>query len=389
MSKRVKTKYPGVFYREAKRIGGTGTEKIYYIVFKQDGKVFEEKVGRQYADDMTEARANRIRAERIEGKRQSRKEIREEATAVKNAEENKWTIAKLWDLYCETHPENKILRHEARKFDHYLRNGLGTKEPAELVSLDVDRIRLKIQKQGKYTTAARILELLRRTVNFGVKQGLVPSIRFEIEVPRLNNKVTEDLTPDQLTALLEALDSATDQTAANVMRLALYSGMRRTDIFKLKWSDIDWSMGFIKVVDPKGGQEQTIPLTNSARAVFESINPTEGNPYVFPGSINGAHLSECRRGLTSIAAASGLPKGFRPLHGLRHTYASMLASSGRVDLYTLQKLLTHKSPAMTERYAHLRNEALKRAASVSDDIIGAIQAHAKNVVDMPERERRK
>ena len=51
-----------------------------------------------------------------------------------------------------------------------------------------------------------------------------------------------------------------------------------------------------------------------------------------------------------------------PLHGLRHVFASTLASSGKVDMYTLQKLLTHKSPIMTQRYAHLRDDALKRAS---------------------------
>jgi hypothetical protein len=50
-----------LFYREAERIGGKGLERIYYIVFKQGSKVFEEKVGRQYSDDMTPARAARIR----------------------------------------------------------------------------------------------------------------------------------------------------------------------------------------------------------------------------------------------------------------------------------------------------------------------------------------
>ena len=64
---RMKTNYPGVFYRIAQRKGRPGEERIYYIVFKQDGKVIEEKVGRQYADDMTPARASGIRAERIEG----------------------------------------------------------------------------------------------------------------------------------------------------------------------------------------------------------------------------------------------------------------------------------------------------------------------------------
>ena len=53
----------------------------------------------------------------------------------------------------------------------------------------------------------------------------------------------------------------------------------------------------------------------------------------------------------------------------RHTYASMLASSGQVDLYTLQKLLTHKTAAMTQRYAHLRDEALRRASDLAGNLI--------------------
>jgi integrase len=54
----------------------------------------------------------------------------------------------------------------------------------------------------------------------------------------------------------------------------------------------------------------------------------------------------------------------------------MLASSGQVDMYTLQKLLTHKSPLMTQRYAHLRDEALRKASDLAGDIIG--QATKKN-----------
>ena len=58
--KRFKTEYPGVFFRKAARIGGKGIEKVFYIIFKKDGKNQEEKVGRQYADDMTSAKASRI-----------------------------------------------------------------------------------------------------------------------------------------------------------------------------------------------------------------------------------------------------------------------------------------------------------------------------------------
>ena len=73
--------------------------------------------------------------------------------------------------------------------------------------------------------------------------------------------------------------------------------------------------------------------------------------------------------MNKIKKRAGLPKGFRPLHGLRHVYASMLASSGKVDLYTLQKLLTHKDPRMTQRYAHLRDETLKRASNLGGNLI--------------------
>ncbi|MBP3730295.1 MAG: hypothetical protein J6I40_02350, partial [Mailhella sp.] len=55
-------------------------------------------------------------------------------------------------------------------------------------------------------------------------------------------------------------------------------------------------------------------------------------------------------------------------------FASRVASSGKVDLYTLQNLMTHSSPAMTQRYAHLADKAMHRAASVIDDVMNVPMA---------------
>ena len=93
--------------------------------------------------------------------------------------------------------------------------------------------------------------------------------------------------------------------------------------------------------------------------------PRTGSDYVFPGK-DGGPRREFKRVAQRVKEKAGLPKEFRPLHGLRHTYASWMASSGEVDLYTLQRLLTHNSPQMTQRYAHLADAALHRAASVAD-----------------------
>ena len=91
-----------------------------------------------------------------------------------------------------------------------------------------------------------------------------------------------------------------------------------------------------------------------------------------------------QQAVNKIRKDAELPEGFRPMHGLRHVYASMLASSGKVDMYTLQKLLTHKSPLMTQRYAHLRDDALKRASNLAGDIISQTLNEKPNVIDMAE-----
>jgi integrase len=91
---------------------------------------------------------------------------------------------------------------------------------------------------------------------------------------------------------------------------------------------------------------------------------------------------DIKKAVLTIKRAAGIPDSFRALHGLRHVYASMLASSGKVDMYTLQKLMTHKSADMTQRYAHLRDESLTRAGQVVDDIFNGMEEDQKKVVSI-------
>ncbi|MCK4487665.1 MAG: site-specific integrase [Desulfobacterales bacterium] len=379
MPARIKTNYPGVFYREAKRIGGKGSEKVFYIVFKKDGKLFEEKVGRQYVDDLTAARAATIRSERIEGKRLSRKEIREQKKAVKEAEANRWTFTRLWEKYKSGRLHDSNLSIDDGRFRKHLQSSLGDKEPGDLILLDVDRLRLKLLKKLSPQSVKHILNLLDRIVNFGVPRNLCKPLPFKIQKPQVSNTKTEDLTPEQLTALLNAIDADSNIHAANMMRMALFTGMRRGELFKLKWQHIDFHRGFIHIIDPKGGPDQIIPLNDAARDVLEA-HPEEDSDFVFPGQ-DGKQRVTINVAVNRIKARAGLPKDFRPLHGLRHAYASMLASSGKVDLYHLQKLLTHKDPRMTQRYAHLRDEVLKKASNVAGEIIKLNQVHSFNAAN--------
>jgi integrase len=204
--------------------------------------------------------------------------------------------------------------------------------------------------------------LLRRVIRYGHKRGLCELLGFQIELPRVNNETTEDLTPEQLVALLKACDDDYDIQSANMVRLALFTGMRRGELCKLKWDHVDFQKRFIKIVDPKGGRDEVIPMNEASQAVLES-HPRKSD-YVFPGR-GGKQRTEARRGPNRIKKAAGLPENFRPLHGLRHCFASRLASSGQCDLFTLSKLLGHKSTDMTRRYAHLRDDSLRRASELA------------------------
>jgi len=382
MSKRIKVKdYKGVYYRTVKRQGGKGKERIYYVVFKKDGKVYEEKVGGQYKDAMTPAKANNYRGSRIEGKAKSRKKKREEDLALKEAEKDKWTIEKLWKRYKADHNIKGIAIDEYR-YSKYLEPAFGKKEPKDILALDVDRLRITmLKKKGlRPATVYNVLELFRRITNFAVNKRLCEGLNFLVEMPKVDNEKTEDLTPDQLQGLIKAIEADTHEQAGPIMLMALYTGMRRGELFRLKWKDIDLDRGFIHIRNPKGGVDQTIPLNDGVRQVLEGIYQGE-NEFVFPGR-GGGQRTDIHHQVNKIRDNAGLPKDFRALHGLRHVYASMLASSGQVDMYTLQKLLTHKSPQMTQRYAHLRDETLKRASDLAGEIISEAVNGKKKAMNM-------
>jgi integrase len=342
-------------------------ESIYYIRYRKNGREIEEKAGRQFQDDMTPAKAANLRAMRIEGKDQSNAEKRQLEKDRREDEENRWTVERLWSEYRKTKSQIKGIVTDENRYENHLSEAFGNKEPREILPLDIARIKINLLKTKKPATVRNVLELLRRIINFGEKKQLCLGLSFKIELPKVNNEKTEDLTPHQLNRLLKAIKQDSHAYAGAMMEMALFTGMRRGELFNLKWKDVDHERGFLLLKDPKGGQDQRIPLSESARKLLEDL-PKNRSPFVFPGRAGDRRI-DINKAVNEIKKKAGLPKDFRPLHGLRHVYASMLASSGEVDLYTLQKLLTHKSPQMTQRYAHLRDASLKRASDLAADLI--------------------
>lgn len=371
ISKRGRTKYPGVTFRWKERLDGSGEERVYYVRYRRGGrgsKEVEEPVGRE-SEGMTAAKANKIRAMRAAGVEQSNTERRAEDEAARLSGNGPLTFARLWMLYQDVNSGKTSIVADASRYHKHIEGLIASQIVEELTTSDVDSLRASMTRKGLAPqTVKHVLALVRRLIRFGIKRGLCTmpgSLHFEM--PKVDNECTESLTDEQLAAYLKALDDEPDQDAAGLLRLALVTGMRKGALLALRWTDCDFERGIITLQgeSAKKGKTDFIPMTTAARAILEAVERT-ASPYVFPGK-DGGQRQDFRRMARRVRDNAGLPKDFRPLHGLRHAYASMLISSGKVDLYSLQKLLTHSNPAMTQRYSHLRDDALRKAASAIDD----------------------
>jgi integrase len=358
---RQKSKYAGVY-----AVQNSDGSRAFYIRYRRPGetRLIEEKAGISAPPDlMTAAKANQLRADRIAGRSIANTEKREQGA---------WTFKRIWQAYLED--KGSSLRgvvSDKGRWRKYIEKPLGSKTPAQTVTLDLDRIRKGMEKGGLSPQSIKhVFTLVKRLIHFAVRKGLIdmPSTKkLHFEMPRVDNQqITEDLTPEQVDALVTALDEEENQPVADAMRLALVSGLRRGEIFGLQWPDVSLERGAVTIRNPKGGKTTSLPLNEAAIEIVRR-QPKRGL-HVFT-DIDGNHLHNgAYRTLRRIREKAGLPKSFRPMHGLRHAFASRLASSG-VDLYVVQRLLTHKSQAMTQRYSHLRDESLRNGAEVGGKVL--------------------
>ncbi len=107
----------------------------------------------------------------------------------------------------------------------------------------------------------------------------------------------------------------------------------------------------------KSDKTEILPLSDKALAILKIIDKADSK-YIFPNSA-GEKRKDIRKFADKIKKQAGLDTDFRAVHGLRHNFASSLVNNG-ADLYSVQKLLTHSSPEMTQRYAHLQMDTLKK-----------------------------
>lgn len=171
------------------------------------------------------------------------------------------------------------------------------------------------------------------------------------------------LNEDEMTKLLGALDSYSESNIANVVRLILLTGSRKSEVLRAEWSEFDLAAGIWTKPYTNTKQKRTehVQLSRPAIQILQEMKPKATGPFLFPSSrLEDNPLEDIKQHWKLITESAKLPGVC--IHDLRHTFASHLVSKG-VPLEFVGQMLGHTHKATTQRYAHLAQKPLKDAAN--------------------------
>lgn len=259
----------------------------------------------------------------------------------------------------------------------------------EITPWQIEKWRMKRQNDGaKPATINRELAALKACLKRATEWGYLKKHAIEnVKLCKLdNNGKVRYLLPDEEDRLRKQLDLRQDdhrkkRTAANQWRaerqypllpdlsetpftdylkpavlLSLNTGLRRGELFGLKWSSVDFQRKNLTVVaeTAKSGKTRHLPLNPEAFQIIQAWRSQcdETTVYVFEGP-DGKPLHDVRTSWSGLLKDAKITN-FR-WHDLRHDFASKLVMAG-VDLNTVREFMGHSDYDMTLRYAHLTPE---------------------------------
>jgi integrase len=336
MGQYLKTHYPGIF----KYVGKNGT--VYGIDYYAGGKKHREIVGPL----LTEAR------KKLEERRALAKSGGYESLANKR----KITFEHLVKKYAEIQKGERYFEKTRKYYLKPLMDVFGENKLHQITPLDIEDFKKKRKETptqwGKVRSDVAVnreLETLRHMLNKAVEWEMLdinPFDRFKKPILFEEDRGrVRYLTEEEIKSLL----NVSPHYLKNIVKAALFTGLRKGDILNLKWSDVDLERGLLFFNEQKKKGKLGIKVLNSDMINLLMAIPKGKSDYIFCGP-DGERLKDVKRSFHTALKRAGITDFH--FHDLRHTSASHMMMRG-ASPKAVQIHLNHSSLAMTERYAHL------------------------------------
>lgn len=320
--------------------------KVWYFEFTYRGRRYYHRIGAVPKSTAKEI-ASQIRAKIIRG------EYIPESKDEKSFEE----IARFYEkLYLSTSKAREKTKKEQMRKLKTLIAFFGKRTVKNITTSLIEDYKNKRLSEGTTPLMVeRELQLLRSVFNKAQEFGLcehTPRIPFFGVKER---QVVRYLTEEQAQKLI----SACPDYFRPAVIFALYTGLRASEIFSLKWEQVDLENKVIRLehTQTKTKECYTVHLTEQLVELLKSL-PKHKHGYVFTNHKGEPYSTQgYKRAFKTACKKAGI-ENFR-FHDLRHTFASWVAMKSK-DLYLVKELLHHKDLRSTQRYAHLTEDYKKQ-----------------------------
>ncbi len=255
----------------------------------------------------------------------------------------------------------------------------GSARLCDISPIDIERFKMErrksITRTGKprsQSSVNRELQLLRHVFSLALRDGVIRTHPFKgkVKLLREDNKVERFLSEDEERRLLAACTGRYEHLRPIIVT-ALYSDMRRGELFNLKWPDINFQTSKIHVRESKSGKPRFVHMPARVSDELRRLLPSAANSeFVFGNPLTGERRTDLKHGFASLCKTARI-ENLR-FHDLRHTFATRLAAESG-NLAEVANVLGHSQIKTTMRYAHaLPNrvaEAIDRMASPRAEVV--------------------
>lgn len=184
--------------------------------------------------------------------------------------------------------------------------------------------------------------------------------------PKKEKTLPQVLSKEEVGRILSSVPNVKHRA---ILSMVYSSGLRVSEVVRLKVSDIDRERMLLRVVQAKGRKDRYTLLSKTALdLVTKYIDYEEPKGYLFPGAQGESFLSErsVQKIFKTACEKAGVTKE-ASVHTLRHSFATHLLESG-TDIRYIQELLGHASSKTTEIYTHVTNNSIRKIRSPLDDL---------------------
>lgn len=342
----------------------------------------------------------RFTSETVQGtKKEAERVLRERLAAIESGNyvaRNRETVAQFMESwlsgYASTHTSPRTLQGYRQKVRAYIIPRLGGVQLQTLTPRHVqDLHQWMLDKSLSHQTVTHTHRVLSEALKHATQWGIIPrNPAQQVSPPRPSGR---ELAVWDICAIREFLRAAKDSPFSDVFKLALYTGMRRSELTGLKWEGIGFEAKTLKVTATLqrvtghkllAGQPKTktsrraialgetaIGLLHSIRGKQLALQANLGDLYSNPDGYvitdlqgNPIDSNRLTREFARIVKEAGLPPA--TLHGLRHCHASLLLAEG-VNIKAISERLGHSNVALTLNvYSHLLPGLQEAAADALD-----------------------